>query len=77
MVQRYAKEVKDTALRCILKIRDTCEAHIDIQTCGQFRQHCHCIVHILGMEKKTMARSNQHTVHFKLSVRDKQQGYTV
>lgn len=76
MVQRYAKEVKDTALRCILEIRDTCEAHVDIQTCGQFRQHRHRIVHILGMGERTMARSNQHTAHFKLSVIDKQQGYT-
>lgn len=52
MVQRNAKEVKDTALRRVLEIRDACEPHIDIQTCGQFRQHCHGIVHILGWKRK-------------------------
>lgn len=67
MVQRYAKEVKDTALRSILKIRDPCESHIDIQPRGQLRQHCHRVVHILGLEKKMMTVSHHHVIHLQFT----------
>lgn len=62
MVQRYAQEVKDAALRSVLKVRDPCESYVDIQTRGQFRQHCHCIVHVLGLEKKMMPVSHQNVI---------------
>lgn len=70
MVQRYAQEVKDAALRSVLKIRDPRESHVDIQTRGQFRQHCHCVVHILGLEKEMLPLSHQHVIRLQLT-----QGY--
>lgn len=64
MVQGDAQEVEDAALGCILEIGDPCESHVDIQTGGQFRQHGHCVVHILEVEMKSMEiLNNEHIAY--------------
>lgn len=60
VVQRHTQQVEDTALGCVLKIRDARESHVDVQTCGQFGQHRHCVVHVLGVETKRVDTANRH-----------------
>ncbi len=52
VVEQNIKQIKDDALRRVLKIWHTCKTHINIEACGQLWQHSHRVAHVLWREWK-------------------------
>lgn len=51
MVEWDIQQVKDDTLWCVLKVRHTCEAHVDVKARGQLWQNCHGIAHVLRIQR--------------------------